>query len=165
MPNTDDDQRQIDDHPGVIAKPPIIYGTGLIVGIALNAVIQAHLGFPGGPDLWRWIGIALVAGAFALAGWAIVTFQRAGTNVQPHLPATKIVSTGPYGFSRNPMYVSLTALYVGVGLATDNPWILLGLIAILPVMSIGVVRREERYLAAKFGEAYTDYCNRVRRWI
>ncbi len=153
------------DHPGVIAPPPIIYGVGIIVGLLLNAVMQAHLGFPGGPDLWRTVGLVLIVGSFLLAGWAIISFQNAGTNVKPHLPATKIVTSGPYGLTRNPMYLSLTALYVGVGLATDNPWILMGLIAILPVMSIGVVRREERYLSAKFGEEYDSYRARVRRWI
>lgn len=153
------------DHPGVIAPPPVIYGGGIIIGLLINAIVPAHLGFPGGPDLWRTVGLVLIVGSFLLAGWAIISFQNAGTNVKPHLPATKVVTSGPYGWSRNPMYLSLTALYVGVGLATDNPWILMGLIAILPVMSIGVVRREERYLAAKFGAEYQSYCEKVRRWI
>ena len=153
------------DRPGVIILPPILYGIGLFAGWLVGAVFPAHLGFPGGPGLWRAVGLAMIAVAVALAGWAILAFRRAGTHVEPTKPALAIVTDGPFRYSRNPMYVSLTLLYVGVGLVTDNPWILLGLIAILPVMSIGVVRREERYLARKFGQEYEAYRARVRRWL
>ncbi|MEM8914929.1 MAG: isoprenylcysteine carboxylmethyltransferase family protein [Pseudomonadota bacterium] len=153
------------DNPGVILPPPVIYGLGMVAGLAINVVFPAHLGFPGGAGFWQTIGIVLLVASAGLAGWAIFSFHKAGTNVQPHHPATAIVTTGPYRRTRNPMYVALTLLYVGVSLVTDNPWILMGLIVILPVMTIGVVRREERYLSAKFGAEYDDYCSQVRRWL
>lgn len=153
------------DHAHVLIRPPLLYGIGLLCGLALRTVIPARLGFPGGPGLWQGIGLAMVFLAICLAGWAIAAFRRAGTHVEPGKPALAVVSDGPYGHSRNPMYVALTLLYGGLALVTDNPFILMGLIVILPVMSIGVVRREERYLAAKFGPAYEDYRARVRRWM
>lgn len=91
--------------------------------------------------------------------------ESAGTNVNPSLPATTLVMTGPYAFSRNPMYVARTCLYLGLGLMVNALGILLALVPLLLVMHYGVIKREECYLEAKFGEAYRQYRSRVRRWL
>jgi len=93
------------------------------------------------------------------------TLRAAGTNVDPLLPTTAIVTAGPYRFSRNPIYVGLTLLYLGLALTFNTWWAVIVLVPILAVMHVGVVRREERYLEQKFGEPYRQFCSRVRRYL
>jgi protein-S-isoprenylcysteine O-methyltransferase Ste14 len=109
---------------------------------------------------------AIVAGAgLAIAAWAMSTFVLSGTTIMPNQPASTLVVHGPYRYSRNPMYVSLTLLYVGLVLITRTWWALPLLPVVLVMLYHAVVAREERYLGTEFGEAYTDYTRRVRRWI
>ena len=89
----------------------------------------------------------------------------AGTNINPLMPTTSIVTSGPFRFTRNPLYVSLTLLYLGLTLAFNTWWGIVGLIPLLVVMHYGVVLREERYLEQKFGEMYRQYRSKVRRYL
>ena len=91
--------------------------------------------------------------------------KRAGTNVRPDQPSLAIVTDGPFRFSRNPMYLATTGLYLGTTLLVNTPWPLVLLPPMLLILHWGVVRREERYLEAKFGEPYRAYKSRVRRWV
>jgi protein-S-isoprenylcysteine O-methyltransferase Ste14 len=75
------------------------------------------------------------------------------------------VATGPFRFSRNPLYVALTLIYVGLALLTNALWVLVLIVPVLLLMHYGVVRREERYLEAKFGDAYRAYRSSVRRYL
>ena len=70
-----------------------------------------------------------------------------------------------FRFSRNPLYLSLTLLFTGLSLVMNSLWGLVVLVPVLVVMHVGVIRREERYLEAKFGESYRQYCSEVRRWL
>ena len=89
---------------------------------------------------------------------------RARTNIDPYKPATALVTGGPYRFTRNPIYVAMTLLYVGAALSFRIiPALILLPIALL-LLQFGVIRREERYLEAKFGDRYRQYRSRVRRW-
>jgi protein-S-isoprenylcysteine O-methyltransferase Ste14 len=107
--------------------------------------------------------------AFILAGILAVlasrTMQQAGTNVAPSQPTTVIVTNGPFRFTRNPIYLSLTLLYGSISLLTNALWPMLVLPIVLIVVDRGVIVREEHYLEDKFGEEYTQYKARVRRWI
>jgi protein-S-isoprenylcysteine O-methyltransferase Ste14 len=153
---------QAADHPGVITPPPVIYGTGLIAG----ALIDLAQPLPLATDPTRWIiGVILIALGLALAISSTSRFRRAGTNVQPHKPSTTVVTTGIYAVSRNPIYLGLTALYVGLAFVANTWWAVILLPAVLITMRYGVIAREERYLEAKFGDAYTTYKARVRRWL
>jgi len=150
------------DRPGVIAPPPVIYA--IIFG--LGALLQrlAPLGLP--EDIpWNAIGKALTGLAILLAISGIITMKRAGTHVDVYKPSKVIVSSGPFRFSRNPLYLSLTTLYVGIALAEVMLWPLLVLPLALALMHTGVISREERYLTGKFGEEYLQYKARVRRWL
>jgi protein-S-isoprenylcysteine O-methyltransferase Ste14 len=109
-----------------------------------------------------WLGI--LAGLL-LVGWSLVTFFRAGTAIIPHHPASRLVGSGPYRFSRNPMYVGVTALYVGLAFLFDVAWPILILPFVLVSLFSLVIRREELYLSDEFGDAYTAYRSRVRRWL
>ena len=91
--------------------------------------------------------------------------RAAGTNVRPSLPATAIVTTGPFRFSRNPLYCSLTLLYLGLTAIFNTWWGLIVLVPLLLVMHFGVVLREERYLERKFGDTYRQYRMSVRRYL
>ena len=91
--------------------------------------------------------------------------RATGTNVDPTLPTTAIVVSGPFRFSRNPLYLALTLVYSGLTLAFNVWWGVVVLIPLLAVMHRGVVVREERYLERKFGERYRQYRSRVRRYL
>jgi len=91
--------------------------------------------------------------------------QAAGTNVNPSLPTTSIVTSGPFRLSRNPLYVAVTLLYFGLILALNTWWGIIMLIPLLIIMHFGVVLREERYLEEKFGDEYRRYKARVARYL
>jgi len=150
------------DSPHVLVLPPLLYVAALAAGLLLNwAAPQPILA----GDLRYWAGGALAALGVTIAAWARSLMERAGTNVNPMLPTTALVTTGPFRFSRNPLYIALTLLYVGLALLTNALWVLLLIVPVALVMHVGVVRREERYLEAKFGDAYRGYRSRVRRYV
>ncbi len=150
------------DAPGVIAKPPFIYLAFLVLGLGLDWLWPNPLL----PEVLRYtLGGALIALGFALALASIRHFKAAGTNFDTQKPATAILTDGPYRISRNPIYIGLTAVYAGIGIALDAPWVWLLLLPALAVMHTGVILREERYLERKFGTEYLDYKKRVRRWL
>jgi len=150
------------DRPGVIAPPPVIYA----VVFGLGALLQrlAPLGLPDALP-WNIIGAVLVALAILIATSGIITMKRAKTHIDVYKPATAIVSSGPFRFSRNPLYLSLTMLYLGIALAKLMLWPALVLPIALIIMHTGVVSREERYLTEKFGDEYLQYKAKVRRWL
>lgn len=108
--------------------------------------------------------LLFVAGA-TVALWGKRVMEAAGTNVNPALPSTAIVTSGPFRLTRNPLYLSMLSLYLGAALATNAAWLLILLVPLLAILHFGIVLREERYLEAKFGEPYRVYKTRVRRWI
>ena len=85
--------------------------------------------------------------------------------MDPARPTTAIVTSGPFRFSRNPLYVALTFLYFGLTLAVNTWWSMVVLVPLLIIMHRGVVLREERYLEQKFGETYRQYRSKVRRYL
>jgi len=85
--------------------------------------------------------------------------------MDPVLPTTAIVTSGPFRFSRNPLYLALTLLYFGLSVAVNSWWGIVVLVPLLIIMHRGVVLREERYLERKFGETYRRYRSKVRRYL
>ena len=150
------------DHAGVVAPPPLIYLVGILLGWGLQALRPAPF-LP--PALARGIGIPLVAAALVLFVLSIREFRRARTSVRPDRPTTVIIRTGPYRFSRNPLYLALSLLHLGIAAWANSAWLLVTLAFALSVMSAGVIAREERYLERKFGEEYRRYRAVVRRWL
>jgi len=150
------------DSPHVIVLPPLLYVVALGAGLLLNWAAPRPLL---SSSLRCWMGGALVVLGLGITGWGRTLMARAGTNVNPFQPTTALVTTGPFRFSRNPLYVGLTLAYLGGALLTNSVWVLALLVPVLLVMHYGVVRREERYLEAKFGDAYRAYRGRVRRYL
>jgi protein-S-isoprenylcysteine O-methyltransferase Ste14 len=103
--------------------------------------------------------------ALALFAWAIVTISRAGSNVPTNRPTTTIVESGPYRFTRNPIYMAMFLALIGLAVAFDSLWLFITLVPFALVIRYGVVAREEAYLERKFGDVYRAYRSRVRRWV
>jgi protein-S-isoprenylcysteine O-methyltransferase Ste14 len=150
------------DAPGVIAFPPFIYGIPWLVGLGVHALIPARVLAPGPA---RAAGIVLTAVGIALAGWGRWAMRRVGTDPNPTKPSTALALGGPFRFTRNPLYLSLTLFYIGLTLLVNALWPLVLLPAVLIVVQRGVIEREERYLLRKFGAEYVAYRTRVRRWL
>ncbi|MBI3358764.1 MAG: isoprenylcysteine carboxylmethyltransferase family protein [Nitrospirae bacterium] len=114
----------------------------------------------------RWaIGAVLLIVSGTFVRWAFVTMRHVGTSASPYRPSTFLTVTGPFHLSRNPIYVAMTGLYIGAAFLVNSVWPLLLLAPLLFLMHYGVIVREERYLFAKFGEAYAAYKSEVRRWL
>lgn len=158
---TENSRVTLTDSPGVVARPPVLYGGAFVVVLVLRwfrpMPIFGHAAL--------WPGLAFVVLGMAIAPWGRHTMQAAGTNVNPALPTTSIVTSGPFRFSRNPLYLALTLVYCGLTLAFNTWWGLVVLVPVPIIMHRGVVLREERYLEQKCGETYRQYRSRVRRYL
>ncbi|MEO8561540.1 MAG: isoprenylcysteine carboxylmethyltransferase family protein [bacterium] len=152
------------DNAGVNFPPPLIYVAGVVIGWLLHRWRPMFI--TAGPSNGRSIGAALAFIAFlAFFGGAFSAFWRAHTTLIPNQPATAFVTNGPYRITRNPMYVSLVALYLAVTLVLNSWWPVALLPLVIVALDRAVIAREERYLAKAFPEAYGAYCARVRRWL
>lgn len=147
---------------GVVAPPPLIYLAGLVAGWLFDRAVPAGV-LPEG--MHRGIGWLLILAGLAGVAWAIVAMTRAKTSVNPYTPTAAIADTGPYRFSRNPIYLFDILIYLGACALINSLWPLLLLPAVLWIMQKGVIEREERYLEQRFGEAYLRYRRSVRRWL
>jgi len=147
----------------VITRPPLAWGLAVIGGLALSWLVPLPflpVDLPAG-----WLGAMVFVLALALFAWAIVTITRAGSNVPTNRPTTTIVESGPYRFTRNPIYLGMFLSLIGLAIAFDNLWLLMMLVPFALIIRYGVVAREEAYLERKFGDVYRGYRSRVRRWL
>ena len=150
---------------GVIARPPLLFLAGLLIGFVLDRLLRLPFPVPG-IDLVHWIiGGSLIVIGLALAAAGIRNFSRAGTPVRTIEPTRALVTTGIHGWTRNPIYLGMFLLYAGIGLVVRSPWILLLTLSLAITIRYGVVAREEAYLERRFGDAYRGYKARVRRWL
>src|SRR6476660_463205 len=149
------------DCPGVVVLPPFLYGGTFIFVLVLRWIWRLRI-VDDSSDLF-WPGVTLAILAVAIAMWGRSTMHAAGTNISPLKPANLIVTTGPFRFTRNPLYLGITLLYLGLTLISDTWWGMICLLPLLVVMHNGVVLREEHYLEQKFGETYRNYRSSVRR--
>ncbi len=151
------------DNAGVVALPPVILLVLFLAGLALHLAFSMRFL----PEGWVQlaIGVPLIGLAGALVSWAARTMTRAGTDISTATPTTAITMDGPYGLSRNPMYLAMATLYAGLAIAINGVLIIVLLPVLLGILSVGVIAREERYLERKFGEEYLRYKARVRRWL
>jgi protein-S-isoprenylcysteine O-methyltransferase Ste14 len=147
----------------VIVRPPLAWGLAVIAGLALDWLVPLPF-LPA--DLHAgWLGAMVFTVALALLAWAIVTITRAGSNVPTNRPTTTVVESGPYRFTRNPIYLGMFLGLIGLAIAFDDLWLLIMIVPFALVIRFGVVAREEAYLDRKFGDVYRGYCSRVPRWL
>jgi protein-S-isoprenylcysteine O-methyltransferase Ste14 len=145
--------------------PPLLFVAPLLVSYALGRRWPLLLA----PTAWqhslRWAGITLIAVGVVHAASAIALFVKSRTTIVPHHRSSALVMSGAYRWTRNPMYVGLTFVYLGVAALLTSVWALLLLPLPLYLMNAHVIPMEERQLEAVFGEAYAHYKARVRRWL
>jgi protein-S-isoprenylcysteine O-methyltransferase Ste14 len=145
-----------------IVRPPLVYLGAIALGLLL------HFAWPVRflPDLVNAAaGAGAVVLAVALFFYAVRTFRVAGTPVPGNRPTTKIVRSCPYGWSRNPIYLSFSLFQFGVAVWINSLWLLVTLIPAVTLMSFVVIPREEQYLEARFPSDYLAYKASVRRWL
>ncbi|HJQ60391.1 MAG TPA: isoprenylcysteine carboxylmethyltransferase family protein [Vineibacter sp.] len=154
------------DRSNVIIRPPLLFLIALAIGLLADRWVVPLDLVPG----LRWWPRQWLGGALILAGMAVVVdctrrFRRAGTPVPTSQPTLAVVDGGLYRFSRNPIYLGLSVIHLGVAVADNNAWLPPLLLPVLLVLRYGVIAREEAYLERKFGPAYAAYKARVRRWL
>ncbi|WLT32781.1 isoprenylcysteine carboxylmethyltransferase family protein [Geothrix sp. PMB-07] len=147
---------------GKTLPPPLLFLGCLLAGWGLGFLkaLPTHLGEGLRLSLWLLLWMA----AAGQAGWAILTFRRHHTTLKPHGVASALLTSGPFQFTRNPLYVSLVSLLAGFGLLLDSAWLLMLVPVLAGLLDRLVIAREEVRLRTQFGEAYLAYCHRVRRW-
>lgn len=146
--------------PGLL-RPPIIFLAAILLGIALNLVWPVPFRQPG----LAWLGPLIVLCAVALFLRSLREFRAAGTSVRGSERSTTIVRTGPYRFSRNPIYLSFSLLVLGLAVWSNDLWLLVTLVPAVGVISTVVIPREERFLERHFRDQYLSYKAAVRRWL
>lgn len=143
--------------------PPAVYVAFILLGWGLS--YAASLLVPGPRYVSLVAGVAIIVSGFWLIANARKLFQRTGQEPAPWKPSPELVLSGAYRFTRNPMYLGMTCIQAGLGLAVNNLWItLLAPFSLLAVHFLAVVP-EEKYLTEKFGESYRSYLIKVRRYL
>jgi protein-S-isoprenylcysteine O-methyltransferase Ste14 len=158
--------KQERDAAAVRIFPPAIPLLTVLAGVGLNRLWPIDLGF-GFPAPERyWVGGLIVAGAVLGLGWrSVVQLRRTGQSENPWKPTTEIVERGPFRFTRNPMYLQMVLVCIGIAVAMMNLWILILTPICAWLLQRFAILPEERYLERKFGETYLAYKRRVRRWL
>ena len=150
------------DHPGVKLPPPILFlGLGLI-GVGMEYAIPLSIGIDS-PANYSGIGVIIISIVSIM--FMSKLFERNKTAIEPWKTTSKIITTGPYKYSRNPIYILFCGVPVGLGIAFDTYWALFAFIPALIIVYYSAVKKEEKYLEAKFGQEYLDYKGKVRRWL
>lgn len=142
--------------------PPIFFLIGLIAMILLSSFVPIGrwLNYP-----WRYLGIIFLVLGFSLSLGSGLSFRRLGTNPRPGAKATLMVTTGPFKYTRNPMYLGLTTMLIGIAtlLGTFSPVLIIPIFFIL--VQTQFVLREEKLMEQWFGQPYLDYKKKTPRWL
>lgn len=150
--------------PNVIPWPPVLFILLFAAAYAAGAAFPTPP--PTGMAAWfRLAGIAVAAAGIGLDLWSILTMHRHKTNVLPHRAADRLVTAGPFRFSRNPIYLGNTVLLAGFAIALANPFFLLAAALNVVLVTRLAITREEAHLAERFGDAWRTYASTVPRWI
>ena len=150
------------DHAQVMVPPPLVFLGYLIGALILNWIVPF-------PAPWTFVlhivgGLAIIGGILFVSS-AFVQMRKANTPVDPREPVTAVVTTGPYRFTRNPIYLGFFLTYLGFTLLDGTLWGLIASPFLIWTITQAVIHAEEIYLAEKFGEQYKQYRARVRQWI
>jgi protein-S-isoprenylcysteine O-methyltransferase Ste14 len=153
----------VTDAPAFRIWPPVALGAPLLVGALLTSTAGDPFSLP--RDGERVVGVALCAVFAVWNGWTLVTMAAGRTAILPGGATRRVLDRGPFRFSRNPLYVGLIVLDVGLALLWPSVWALLFVPVGVALLFWGAVVPEERYLSARFGVEYDAYRRRVRRWL
>ena len=143
--------------------PPILFGAAILAAVGLG-MLQP------GPEwlrtsIWSVLGWIVLLAGLALDIFAMVVMRRQRANILPHRAATTLVTSGPFAWSRNPIYLGNTIAMVGAALAFANPWFVPAALAAAFGVTRLAIEREEAHLAVQFGLAWEIYSRRTARWL
>lgn len=147
--------------PGTRLPPPLVFVAALALGLLASYFSPLHV-LPAGESA---LCLPVLLAGILLAGYSLRTLARFGVRPDPREETTVLVTEGPYRFTRNPVYLGLAISYAGAALFANSAWALALLAPAMLYIDVFQVRREERYLLARFGEEYVRYTKRVRRWL
>ncbi len=151
--------------PNRLPWPPILYISAALIGVLLQSISP----LPWFPQSWKILvetsGLVLGAAAIALEITTALTFRKAKTTIMPNRTATSLITSGPFRFTRNPIYLANTMLVSGAGLYFANPWLVIAAFIAAALTHHLAILREERHLALAFGEVWKDYAEKVPRWV
>jgi protein-S-isoprenylcysteine O-methyltransferase Ste14 len=154
-----------EDRPNRIPWPPLIYLAAALIAYVLHRLVP----LPWVPGVLQavlyWTGLLLLGAAIATEMWTALVFRKHRTTILPHRAASHLITTGPFVWSRNPIYVGNTTLLVGAGLVFGMAWFCIMALAAAFTTQKLAIEREEKHLAAKFGSAWQTYAARVPRWL
>jgi len=144
---------------------PWLYTIGYLFGIAIQFIVPVSIGSAALLAIVRVLGILLVTVGAVLMVWPQSIFRKHQTTTVPTETSTTLVNWGPYRFSRNPMYLGLFLFFVGLSVIFVLAWSILSLLVVVYYVNSKIIPIEEKQLRGSFGEAYEQYCKKVRRWI
>lgn len=146
----------------VTIPPPVIYFGCLFAGVAVDYIWP----FPLLPKAMQYpLGVTVIGLSVLLFGWALIAFSRSNTSINHAKATTELISSGPFRFSRNPVYVSMSLLVIGIGITIDSIWVVGMVLPAITLTYYLIILKEEIYLERKFGDEYRSYKSKVRRWI
>lgn len=147
---------------GVKFPPPLIFAVCMLVGYGVEWMLPIPLTtFPA----LTYLGVAVICiGTFIIAITAL-SFYKAKTHIEPWKPTSRIITSGIFSFSRNPIYLAFAIITLGIGIFLNSLWLILSCLPAMGLVFLVAVRKEEHYLAEKFGEEYLQYKAKVRRWL
>ena len=159
MPN------DIKERPNTLPWPPLIYGAAILIGALSGFVLPTPWPQSPASDFLFAIGALMIAAALFIDFSAMRTMSRAKTTIMPNKGSDHLVASGPFSFSRNPIYLANTMITAGLALMSGIIWFLpLALAAAILTQHLAI-KREEAHLEARFGKAFREYAKKVRRWI
>ena len=157
-------QTDSSDSPGVYLLPPIAFLLFLVAGGVVEYLYPSYTQWLAG-WLHVIVGAGVMVGGFYILASAFHLFMVAGTDPLTTRPATVLVTSGVFQYSRNPMYIGEISFFVGIGILSGSYWICLAAVLFGLYLRYYVIRREEAYLLRAFGEEYVAYRKKVRRWL
>jgi|ERR1041385_1459995 protein-S-isoprenylcysteine O-methyltransferase Ste14 len=152
------------DRARIIAPPPLLALACIGLAFLARYFVPLRLSVRAYP-IEAAIGVFMLVTAISIIVFARQHFVAHGTHPNPYRPTKALVDTGPFSFSRNPIYVAFLVFVLGFTFVANSFWFVIAAFVLFPVLHFGVVKREEAYLRTKFGAQYEEYCSRVRRWI
>jgi protein-S-isoprenylcysteine O-methyltransferase Ste14 len=142
--------------------PTLLFGGGFVTAVVWDGLLPWPASLNEAAEA---LGVALIVLGIGLFVSGLAAFAQARTGIMLQHPATRLVTYGPYRWSRNPQYVSFVACYVGASLLSNSLWPWIALPFVIITTNLFVIEREERYMLERFSREYEAYCRRVPRWL
>ena len=152
------------DRAAYLAPPGLLFFGCLAIAYVLELLLPPGWVEGGWPQRGVMVGVLFLA-SFSIGVVCFWLFRRHGTSVEPFEPTTALVKSGPYRFSRNPLYVAQLLGFTGFAVLAGSLWLASFIPLVFLLLHYGAILPEERYLERKFGEEYRSYKAQVRRWL